>query len=227
MTATFFRHGEGRSINGRIAESEGRHPLSRAKKVVAEQFGCTQVVAAAALELLHDGEWHHVGKYAAEVNYYDSTDERLAGVVAHILACGGAKKFSARREQLIAARRTAKSGRHWVYSAGRILAEQERRRSAERGRLLRAAKRWSGGEVFFGQVCSDLPPNEQARKYVRLAVARRLLAASPRRHNSHDSQIGLRLARARELAGNPLAGINRAIARLLAGEITWKDAVQG
>lgn len=104
MTASFFRHGEGRSFNARNAEFEGRMPLSRAKKAVADQFDCSQTVAATALELLHDGEWHHVGKFAAEVAYYDSADIRLAGVIKHILAVGGAKKFAARRAELKVAR---------------------------------------------------------------------------------------------------------------------------
>lgn len=105
MVATYFRHGAGRSINARNAEYEGRSPLTRAKQKVAADHGCTQVVAAAALELLHDGEWHHVGKYAAATAYYDTEDGRLAGTIAHILACGGVKKFAARREELKAARR--------------------------------------------------------------------------------------------------------------------------
>src|SRR5581483_6489974 len=113
MTATYFRHGAGRSINARVAEGEGRCPLSRAKKIVAEQFGCTQIIAAAALDLLHDGEWHHVGRYAAECAYYDTTDERLAGAIAHIIACGGAKRFAARR----AALKRERSERWWPESS--------------------------------------------------------------------------------------------------------------
>lgn len=99
MGAYYSRAGSySRSYNAEVAEDEGRCPMSRAKKIVAERHGCSQTVAAAALELLHDGEWHHVGKYANCVNYYNAADERLAGVIAHIMACGGAKKWRERRE---------------------------------------------------------------------------------------------------------------------------------
>lgn len=109
MVATFFRHGEGRSINARLAESEERMPLSRAKQAVAIRYDCSQAVAAIALELVHDGEWHHVGKYAAQVAYYDTHDERLGGVIAHILRVGGAKKYATRRATL----RATRFGRTW------------------------------------------------------------------------------------------------------------------
>lgn len=94
-----------RSYNAAEAESQNRFPLTRAKKFVADDLKCSQSVAAAALELMHDGEWHHVGKYASEVNYYDTIDRRLPGVVAHIKACGGAKKFAERRKVLRASRK--------------------------------------------------------------------------------------------------------------------------
>lgn len=86
-------------------------PLSRAKQAVAAEHNCTQAVAAAALALLHDGEWHHVGKYAARCDYFDTADSRLAGAIAHITSCGGAAKWVARREQLRSARRATM---HWI-----------------------------------------------------------------------------------------------------------------
>ena len=108
MTATYFRHGEGRSIAARAAESNGRMPLSRAKIAVARRFACTQTVAVEALELLHDGEWHHVGKFAAECKYYNADDDRLGGVIHHILANGGPMKFRRNCDALRRARRAAK-----------------------------------------------------------------------------------------------------------------------
>lgn len=127
MTATYFRRGLGRSRNAESAEIEGRQPLTRAKRAVAEQLGCTQAVASVALKLLHDGEWHHVGKYATACDYYDSEDERLPGVVAHILACGGPLKFVRRREELRTKRmRNMPSVRHW--QPGRMLRYAEYRR---------------------------------------------------------------------------------------------------
>jgi hypothetical protein len=100
MTATYFGHGKGRSIAASEAERDGRQPLSRAKQTVADAYDCTQAVAAEALRMLHDGEWHHVGKYAAECTYYDTADVRLGGVIRHIKACGGLKKFEERRRSL-------------------------------------------------------------------------------------------------------------------------------
>jgi len=100
MTATYFRRGLGRSVNAQLAEINGKQPLTRAKRAVAEWLGCTQATAAIALKLLHGGEWHHVGKYATACDYYDCEDERLPGAVAHILVCGGPSKFTLRREKL-------------------------------------------------------------------------------------------------------------------------------
>ena len=102
MTSAFYSRNQSysRSANAEVAESEGRCPMSRAKKIVADKNGCSQATAAAALEMLYDGEWHHVGKFANCVAYYDATDFRLPGLISHITACGGAKKFAARREAL-------------------------------------------------------------------------------------------------------------------------------
>lgn len=112
MVATYFRRGHGRSKNARVAEYEGRQPMSRAKQTVAAMYGCTQAVAKAALEMTWDGEWHHVGKFATVCEYYDTENEKLGGVIAHIKSFGSAKKFleakaakrEARRELLIASR---------------------------------------------------------------------------------------------------------------------------
>ena len=89
-----------RSYNAEVAESAGRAPMSRAKLTVAAEFGCTQSIAQAALEMIHDGEWHHVGKYANAVNYFDTTDRRLGGLIAHIKVVGGVKKWRERRAAL-------------------------------------------------------------------------------------------------------------------------------
>jgi len=70
MTATYFRHGERRSLAAREAEADERMPLTRAAQAVRRETGCTLVVARDALRRTHDGEWHHVGKYAARCDYY-------------------------------------------------------------------------------------------------------------------------------------------------------------
>lgn len=100
MVATFFRKGRGRSLNALDAERDGRMPLTRAAQVIRSDYGCTIAVAKIALNLLHDGEWHHVGKYATEVKYYDTHDDRLAGVLHHIASIGTASQFEARRALL-------------------------------------------------------------------------------------------------------------------------------
>ena len=74
MAATYLRHGRGRSRNAEFAEQFGRCPLSRAIPVVAAEAGVSRKLARAALEHTHDGEWHHVGKYACECPYYDPAE---------------------------------------------------------------------------------------------------------------------------------------------------------
>ena len=81
MPASFYKHGHGRSRNARIAESEGRAPLTRAAQAVAQSANCTQAVAKEACRLTWDGEYHHVGKFAAEVEYYDVQRATVAAIV--------------------------------------------------------------------------------------------------------------------------------------------------
>lgn len=81
MPASFYKHGHGRSRNARIAESEGRAPLTRAAQAVAQAANCTQAVAQEACKLTWDGEYHHVGKFAAETNYYDVRRATVAAIV--------------------------------------------------------------------------------------------------------------------------------------------------
>ena len=102
--------------------------MSRAKVTVAAEFGCSQSVAQAALNFLHNGEWHHIGKFANRVDYFDTTNERLGGMIRHILACGGAKKWAARREQLRTDRRFGGKLNGYVYlpASGRIVGMQAR-----------------------------------------------------------------------------------------------------
>jgi hypothetical protein len=59
------------SSNAMLALGEGRMSMTAAKKAVAETAHITQVKARRILELTHDGEWHHVSKYANRVKFYD------------------------------------------------------------------------------------------------------------------------------------------------------------
>lgn len=237
MGAYYSRAGSySRSYNAEVAEDEGRCPLARAKAVVAAEYGCTQVVAAASLGLLHDGEWHHVGKYAAQVAYYDATDCRLGGVIQHILACGGAKKWAARRDEVRADRRyggkfsaplESRSNGRILRMVAAKLRQAEAERACRRRRIIDAACKWAHG-VVYALADDGTSPREQATKIVKAAVALRLKGELPPR-GRHDSknETGLRLYHAREVAGISRAGINRAVADLLAGKITWRLAVTG
>jgi hypothetical protein len=73
-TATYLRSGRGRSVNAEIAESDGKMPLTRAIVAVAKAVGCTHAQARELLAYVGACEWHHVGKYAAECDYYDVDD---------------------------------------------------------------------------------------------------------------------------------------------------------
>ena len=100
--ASYLRYGRGKSLRALEAESNGCFPLTTAAKVLAERLGCSRAVARAALEFIGPGEAHHVGKFATLVDYYDTRDERLPGIVRSIIAAGGARKFKeklARREE--------------------------------------------------------------------------------------------------------------------------------
>ena len=71
--AARYRNGYSRSANAEYAESGGKYPLTRAIKAVREEFPQARVkFVKRLLEDSHDGEWHHVGKYANRVNYYST-----------------------------------------------------------------------------------------------------------------------------------------------------------
>lgn len=63
-----------RSYRAHVAEDSGRHPLERAAKIIAEHSGASKAASKSFLVNNHDGEWHHVGKFANQVNYYDTSE---------------------------------------------------------------------------------------------------------------------------------------------------------
>lgn len=72
-----------RSYNAECAEEEGRYPLIRACEAMAQKYSIKKTVARVLLEEFYaDGEqeWHHVGKYANKVNYYDTVRGHAAGI---------------------------------------------------------------------------------------------------------------------------------------------------
>jgi hypothetical protein len=71
MRTAYRNGGFSYSSNALLAMDEGRMTMTHAKKEVAEILHITQVKARRILELTHDGEWHHVSKYANRVPFYD------------------------------------------------------------------------------------------------------------------------------------------------------------
>lgn len=64
--------GYSKSNNAVDAESEGRYPMTAAKKIVAQKTGITQAVAAKALKALYKKEYHHTSKFYNCTDYYDT-----------------------------------------------------------------------------------------------------------------------------------------------------------
>ena len=60
-----------KSNNALQAESENRYPITKAKAVVAQETGVSQLLAGRALKAWHNGEFHHTSKHYNSTNYYD------------------------------------------------------------------------------------------------------------------------------------------------------------
>ena len=73
MTATYIRHGAGRSLNARHAETEDKLPLTRAVDALAERQSVTKKLAREAIKAIGPCEWHHTGKFANATDYYSVT----------------------------------------------------------------------------------------------------------------------------------------------------------
>lgn len=75
MAGTYYARAESysRSYNAMEAENGGRYPLTRAIEVVRREANVTAKAAREALTTTFDGEWHHVGKFASRVDYYDTS----------------------------------------------------------------------------------------------------------------------------------------------------------
>ena len=71
MDVARVNYPKSRSMNARIAESNGRLPLKQAVSIVAERMGCSRRRARSALKAIYDGEWHHTGSSAKRTRYYD------------------------------------------------------------------------------------------------------------------------------------------------------------
>jgi len=86
-TATYLRHGRGRSVNAEAAMDSGRMPASH----IAKAIGQGTTAAFVTQNAPSTGEWHHVGKYASRVKFFDldtclewlSSDEGKASLAAY------------------------------------------------------------------------------------------------------------------------------------------------
>ena len=74
-TSTFYNEGRGRSWGAEEAEQYGRYPRTRA----AESLGVsTKAFDAGCVKSQYTShEWHHVGKYAARIDYYDTEELKI------------------------------------------------------------------------------------------------------------------------------------------------------
>jgi len=66
-------NGYSKSNNAVVAEFDGRYPITKAVKIVANETGITQREAREILkEHFDSGEFHHTSKYYNCTNYYDT-----------------------------------------------------------------------------------------------------------------------------------------------------------
>lgn len=82
MTATYCRLGRGKSLNAYAAEDGGRFPASIAARILGVSTGMLRSVCSPV-------EWHHVGKFAREVDYYTTVEHELAAQMRSDAVTGG------------------------------------------------------------------------------------------------------------------------------------------
>jgi hypothetical protein len=88
-----------RSYNAEVAESEGRLPRTRAAAALGVSAPAFDAGCKAAGYICD--EWHHVGKYANRVDYYDAEELRLTP--AFWEGCAAHYKSAAKRAALLQA----------------------------------------------------------------------------------------------------------------------------
>lgn len=71
---TYSGNTNSKSLNARAAEADGRFPASRMAEVLRDKGLFRGVTPADIKAAVHSGEWHHVGSYAARVDYYGLDD---------------------------------------------------------------------------------------------------------------------------------------------------------
>jgi hypothetical protein len=65
-------NGYSKSNNAVEAESEGRFPMTAAKKILADEGNVTQKIAAKLLKHFGNREWHHTSKFYNCTDYFDT-----------------------------------------------------------------------------------------------------------------------------------------------------------
>lgn len=198
-TASYILHGRGRSHNAEIAEGNGRFPASR----IAKAIGRGVTAAFIKEHAPHSGEWHHVGKYAAAIEYYD-----LETITAWLDSLEG----QAALNMFKAARAAAKVTGPRVITADVVIAEWSRVAINRFGKLAwrSTTKHLSG--VAVTEIGSDYYEiagyGRKARKHVSLTEvsveeirrranrARSLKAAKTRREKIATSEFRAAMAAA-------------------------------
>jgi len=139
-----------RSYNAEVAEEEGRLPRTRA----AKRFGLSAAAFDAGCEAAEyqPCEWHHVGRYAVAVDYYDC--ETLAADPRFWEGAAAAYKSAARRA-MVKARQAA-------FAAENVAAEKEAHAQWLIKQRARLHAQWTSPIPKLVQ-----PPERQHRAWLR------------------------------------------------------------
>ena len=113
--------GQSRSVRAQIAEQDGLLPLTRAAAQIAAACGVTVKMARRCLERVGADEWHHVGKFASECEYFDATYYGRAARMARLYTPAAERERNLARAAKRAAKRAASAADR---------AERERRERA-------------------------------------------------------------------------------------------------
>jgi hypothetical protein len=140
-----------RSFNAELAEEHGRLPLTR----FCAKFGLVPDLA----KRYWSGEWHHVGKYAACVDYYDPGaffDFGDSGIVDRMAECSRPRPTAAQ----LAARAAAKAAwvrEYWQFRPWRPGPVEVRRHSSTfRARAEALIARFAPGERWRPEHFKDV-----------------------------------------------------------------------
>lgn len=154
MIARYHREGRGRSLNAQSAQSAGRYPATRA----AKELGVSAAAFRAGVSRTgHPSrEWHHVGKYAAAVDFHDTAE--LGADWRFWLGAAAAYRGPRRAEMMRRAaleREAAKTREHWMGLRDRW-AESNRKPRARRIEEIAALCPREARHIIFDRRDGDL-----------------------------------------------------------------------